>query len=232
MVSWGFPPEVDQTEELMAGPAPFIRESQLKAHLAHPETGFVAAYDLGHIQMHSPFKTPLGERLARWALATQYGKTLTYKTPLYQSMSRQDDAIMVEFDTAIHPRHGGRAKILGFAIAGKDRHFYPALAKMVQDRVVRVSSVHVPDPVAVRYAWATHPFGTLVGAGHNGLPAAPFRTDDWDWPDAPFAERGSPADRKHRAWHEAQRAQAAAWAKDRREKEARAVLATNPTSER
>jgi len=95
-----------------------------------------------------------------------------------------------------------------------------------------VSSVHVLDPVAVRYAWATHPFGTLVGAGHNGLPAAPFRTDDWDWPDAPFAERGSPEDRKHRAWHETQRAQAEAWAAERREKEARAVLGTDPTPER
>lgn len=229
MVSWGFPPEVDQTEELMASPAPFIRESQLQAHLAHPETGFVVAYDLGHIQMHSPFKVPLGERLARWALATQYGKQLTYKTPLYRSMRKQDAAIVCEFDTSIHPRHGGRAKILGFAIAGEDRHFYPALAKMVKDNAVRVSSVHVPKPVAVRYAWATHPFGTLVGAGSNGLPAAPFRTDDWPWPDAPFAERGSSADQEHRAWQKAQQAQAAAWAKERREKEAHVVLGSKPT---
>ncbi len=230
MVSWGFPPEIDRTEELMASPAPFIRESQLQAHLTRPETGFVVAYDLGHIQMHSPFKVPLGERLARWALATQYGKTLTYKTPLYQSMHRQDAALVCEFDTSIHPRHGGRAKILGFAIAGEDRHFYPALAKMVKDNAVRVSSVHVPAPVAVRYAWATHPFGTLVGAGSNGLPAAPFRTDDWAWPDAPFAERGSPEDQSHRAWQKSQQIQAAAWAKERREKEARRVLGQATTS--
>ena len=227
MVSWGFPPKLDETENLMATPAPFIRESQLKAHLAHPDTGFVVAYDLGHIQMHSPYKVPLGERLARWALATQYGKKLTYKTPLHRSSHEQDGAIIVEFDQAIHPRHGGRAEILGFAIAGADRHFYPALAKLHKADAVRVSSVHVPHPVAVRYAWATHPFGTLVGAGSNGLPAAPFRTDDWDWPDAPFAERGSPQDKEHRAWQKEQQLQAAAWAKVRREKEARAVLGGN-----
>ncbi|MCP4451019.1 MAG: hypothetical protein GY809_06130 [Planctomycetes bacterium] len=58
MVSWGFPPEIEYVERDMASPAPDIRKAQLKAHLAHPDTGFVVACDLGHIQMHSPFKTP------------------------------------------------------------------------------------------------------------------------------------------------------------------------------
>jgi len=71
MVSWGFPAEIEDTEINMVSGAPYIREAQLKAHLAHPDTGFVVAYDLGHIQMHSPYKVPLGERIARWALATQ-----------------------------------------------------------------------------------------------------------------------------------------------------------------
>lgn len=98
MVSWGFPPKLEETEVAMVSNAPHIREAQLKAHVAHPDTGFVVAYDLGHIQMHSPFKTPLGERMARWALATQYDRSVNYKTPIYQSMKIDGNRITVSFD--------------------------------------------------------------------------------------------------------------------------------------
>ncbi len=130
MVSWGFPPYMTDLETRMVSSAPYIREAQLQAHLDHDNTGFVCAYDLGHIQMHSPYKAPLGERIARWALATQYNQPLTYKTPLYESMKIDGDRIVVQMDSEIHPNSGGRAKILGFAIAGADRHFYPAEAFM------------------------------------------------------------------------------------------------------
>ena len=224
MVSWGFPPRVEATEVDMVSAAPYIREAQLKAHLAHPDTGFVVAYDLGHIQMHSPFKTPLGERLARWALATQYGVKVTYRTPIYKSVSRDGKELIVRFDVNIHPRHGGRAMIHGFAVADKHRHFYPAKAYMASPNTVKVSSDLVPQPVAVRYAWATHPVGTLVGEGSSGLPAAPFRTDNWEWKDTPFAARGTPADAEYRKWFAAQRQQAQEWAGRRAVQEAKAVL--------
>ena len=224
MVSWGFPPKIEDIERGMESAAPFIREAQLKAHLAHPETGFVAAYDLGHIQKHSPFKTPLGERIARWALATQYGQNVTYKTPIYQSMRKEDGRIVVRFDVDIHPRHGGRAKIEGFAVAGEDRHFYPAEALMDKSDSVKVWSEFVPDPVAVRYAWATHPFGTLLGSSSNGLPAAPFRTDDWEWRDAPFADRSSPENAEYNKWLSERRKQAEAWGRERLTEEAKALL--------
>ncbi|NQU24074.1 MAG: hypothetical protein HQ567_22555 [Candidatus Nealsonbacteria bacterium] len=224
MVSWGFPPTLDDTESGMVSAAPFIREAQLKAHRAFPETGFVAAYDLGHIQMHSPYKVPLGERIARWALATQYGQNVNYRTPLYESMQTDGDKVTLTFDQQIHPRHGGRAKILGFAVAGKDRHFYPAEAFMSAANAVEVRSDFVPEPVAVRYAWATFPMGTLVGAGSNGLPAAPFRTDTWPWPDAPIAPRGSPEDAQYRNWIGEQRTQAQQWTRERKLQEARAIL--------
>ena len=145
----------------------------------------------------------------------QYGKKVSYRTPLYQSMEIKGKEILVHFDMAIHPRHGGRARIEGFAIAGADGHFYPALAKLAGADQVRVSNPQVPAPVAVRYAWATHPAGTLVGAGHNGLPAAPFRTDRFEWPDAPFAARGSVEDRAYRQWLQQQRTKAEASARRR-----------------
>jgi sialate O-acetylesterase len=208
----------------MVSAAPYMREAQLKAHLAHRETGFVVACDLGHIQMHSPFKTPLGERLARWALATQYNRPVTFRTPLYRSMTIQGRDVVVQFDVDVHPIHGGRAKIKGFAVAGKDRHFYPAEARLDQSNTVKLSSEFVPRPVAVRYAWATHPFGTLVGAGSSGLPAAPFRTDAWPWKDAPFAKRGSTEDTAHRRWQADLRDQATAWAQKRLKQEAQRVL--------
>ena len=231
MVSWGFPPTLDDTERGMNSAAPFIREGQLKAHLANANTGFVVAYDLGHIQMHAPFKVPLGERIARWALATQYGRKVVYKTPIYQSMKVEGQTIVVTFDEMIHPIHGGRAKIEGFAIAGADRHFYPATALMTSSKEVTVSSDFVPEPVAVRYAWATHPFGTLVGAGGSGLAAAPFRTDDWEYKDTPHADRAAPEMAEYNKWRSEIARQADAWRKQRKIQEAKAILAELATDE-
>lgn len=186
MVSWGFPPHMQEVETSLVSAAPYIREAQLKAHLEHPGTGFVCAYDTGHIQMHSPFKTVLGERIARWALATQYGQSLVWQTPIFQRADFVDGVATVHFDQPVHPVHGGRALIEGFVIAGADGHFHPAQAKLEGSSACRVWSDLVPVPVAVRYAWATFPAGTLVTSGSTGLPVAPFRTDNDVWPDAEF----------------------------------------------
>ncbi|MFT4549562.1 MAG: sialate O-acetylesterase [Pseudoalteromonas tetraodonis] len=186
MVSWGFPPNMQETETSLVSAAPFIREAQLKAHLAHPNTGFVCAYDTGHIQMHSPFKSILGERISRWALATQYGQNVAWKTPIFQKAEFKDGAALVSFDEPVHPKYGGRARIEGFVITGIDGHFHPAQASLESSNSCRVWSDLVKDPVAVRYAWATFPSGTLVTSGSTGLPVAPFRSDTEIWPDAQF----------------------------------------------
>ncbi len=149
---------------------------------------------------------------------------MTYRTPLYEAVRREGGAMVVTFDQPIHATFGGRAKIEGFALAGEGRHFFPAEARMARSSEVTVSSPFVTESVAVRYAWATHPRGTLVGAGSNGLPAAPFRTDDWPWPDAPFAPRGSQEDGEYRRWIDHQRKLAQAQAADRRQREAEKVL--------
>ena len=82
-----------------------------------------------------------------------------------------------------------------------------------------VWSDFVAKPVAVRYAWATHPFGTLVGESSRGLPAAPFRTDDREWRDAPY-DRSSPEYREFDAWMREQREQAQQWLIKRKVQEA------------
>ena len=224
MVSYGFPPYMTELETRMVSAAPYIREAQLQAHLDHDNTGFVCAYDLGHIQMHSPYKAPLGERIARWALATQYDQQLTYETPLYESMEIDGDRIVVQMNGPIHPSSGGRAKILGFAIAGEDRHFYPAEAYMEGSDRVSVHSEFVKQPVAVRYAWGTRPYGTFVGGGWSGQPVAPFRTDDWEWRDTPY-DRSSPEYREFDAWMREQREQAQQWLIQRKVEEAEKTLA-------
>ena len=117
-------------------------------------------------------------RLALWASAKTYGrKNIVYSGPLYKSMNVAGNAIVLNFNNI----GGGlvaksNEPLKGFAIAGEDHKFVWADAKIVGDTVV-VSSQKVPDPVAVRYAWANNPVCNLYSK--EGLPASPFRTDDW-----------------------------------------------------
>ena len=118
----------------------------------------------------------MGKRLALWALAKDYGKDVVYSGPTFKSMQKKGGAIVLEFD---HLGGGLVAKgdaLEGFAIAGSDRKFVGADARIAGETVV-VSSPKIADPVAVRYAWADNPVCNLYNKA--GLPASPFRTDDW-----------------------------------------------------
>ena len=77
-------------------------------------------------------------------------------------MKVQDGHALLTFGENVHPLHGGRARIEGFVVAGADHHFYPGQAVLARSNFVEVWSDFVPEPAAVRYAWATFPFGTLV----------------------------------------------------------------------
>jgi sialate O-acetylesterase len=115
--------------------------------------------------------------LALWALAKTYGKKLVYSGPIYKSMKIQGRDIILNFDqigTGLVAQGGQSLK--GFAIAGADRKFVWADAR-IDGQTVVVSSDKVPEPVAVRYAWANNPVCNLYNK--EGLPASPFRTDDW-----------------------------------------------------
>jgi sialate O-acetylesterase len=157
---------------------PMVREGQAQI-LSLPKTGLAVAIDVGDPDnVHPKDKEPVGERLALIALANVYGRKVEYSGPRYSSMKVEGDAIRIRFT---HVGGGLTAKggaLKWFQIAGADQQFVDAEAVVDGDSVV-VKSGKVAAPVAVRYAWDNYPFGcNLYNAA--GLPAAPFRTDDWD----------------------------------------------------
>jgi sialate O-acetylesterase len=154
-----------------------LREAQLLTAEHVPNTGLAVSIDVGESwNLHPPRKMEIGQRLALWALANTYGKKIEYLGPLYEGERVQGDAVHISF-THIGGglvAHGDSLK--GFSIAGADKKFHRAVARIDGDSVV-VSSPEVLVPVAVRYAWADSPECNLFNK--EGLPASPFRTDDW-----------------------------------------------------
>ena len=143
-----------------------------------PNTGMAVTIDVGMANnIHPKNKQAVGKRLALWALAKTYGKDVVACGPLYKSMSKSGGRITVTFDHVGGGLLAKGGKLEGFALAGPDKKFVWADAKIEGDKVV-VSSAEVKDPAAVRYAWATNPKCTLFNKA--GLPASPFRTDNWD----------------------------------------------------
>ncbi len=153
-------------------------QEEMRKTLSVPDTGMAITVDIGEADdIHPKNKQDVGRRLALWALGTTYGKPIIYSGPLHKSATARDGKIVVEFDhtgDGLKTSDGGLLK--GFAIAGEDRSFVFADAKIEGDKVI-VSSPEVEKPVAVRYAWASNPICNLANSA--GLPASPFRTDDW-----------------------------------------------------
>ena len=154
-----------------------LREAQAMA-LARPRTGMAVAIDIGDAHdIHPRNKQEVGRRLALAAMDVAYQRDTVASSPRYHSMRIEGRAVRLRFDhTAggLRGRAGGAPR--GFAIAGRERVFLWAEARIEGDAVV-VSCAAVERPVAVRYAWAANPSCDLVGG--TGLPAAPFRTDRW-----------------------------------------------------
>jgi sialate O-acetylesterase len=201
-----FPFVFVQLANFQSGTAPWpeIREAQLET-LRLPKTGMAVAIDIGTGgNIHPPDKDDVGRRLALAALHVAYGEKLVYTGPIYQGMQVEGGAIRISFapdsvggglTIGTAPWTDPKAAPLsttsleGFQIAGADKKWAPAKAKIEGSAVV-VSSPEVTSPVAVRYGWATDPRCNLYNK--EGLPASPFRTDDWER--APAATPG-PASR-------------------------------------
>lgn len=154
-----------------------IREAQLKA-LAVPNTGMAVAIDLGEWNdVHPDDKKDVGVRLALAAEKVAYKEEdIVYSGPLYQSSKTEGNKIIVSFSNT----GSGLISIDGedlsqFAIAGVDKKFVWANAKIEGDRVI-VWSDDIQDPLYVRYAWADNPDGANL-YNKEGLPASPFRSD-------------------------------------------------------
>ena len=154
-----------------------IREAQLNVARTVTNTGLAVAIDLGDTSIHPKNKRDVGQRLALIALARDYGKELEYSGPSYESMCIEGRSIRLKFS---HQGGGLVAKngqLKQFAIAGADKKFVWADAVIDSETIV-VSGPNIEAPVAVRYAWAANPEGCNL-YNKAGLPASPFRTDEW-----------------------------------------------------
>ncbi len=191
----GEPQTFDNYELRMIDPLPQIREAQLKACLDLPHTGYVCSHDQQVNWYHPQKKVEAGERMARWALSTGYGFDLKWEPAVCTGIERLKDRIIVTFSKEV--KTSDDRPIEGFCLAGSDRHFFPAKAvyvktkddtgKPVDDRK-RIELTHslVADPIEVRYAWARNPMGNLVSSECPIIPVPLFRSDNWDYPEAPY----------------------------------------------
>ena len=167
-----------------------LREAQLQA-LAIPNTGMSVTTDLSDAEdnIHPKDKQDVGKRLALWALAKTYGKDIWYSGPIYKgeiitghkvriSFAHAGGGLMVGEKNGLEPvKEVKGGKLKWFAVAGQDKVWHWADA-VIDGQSVVVSSDKVPAPVAVRYAFAMNPAGANL-YNKAGLPASPFRTDDW-----------------------------------------------------
>jgi sialate O-acetylesterase len=153
-----------------------LREAQLKS-LSMPKTGMAVAIDLGEWNdIHPDNKKDVGERLALAAEKLAYGENIVHSGPLYQSSKTEGNKIILSFDntgSGLMTRDGGEPA--EFAIAGADKKFVWARAKIEGERIV-VWNDDIPQPLYVRYAWADNPVNPNL-YNKEGLPASPFRTD-------------------------------------------------------
>jgi len=168
---------------------PLLREAQLKT-LSLPNTGMASVVDIGDPRnIHPGDKLDVGLRLGLAAKHVAYGQTLVYSGPIYDSMKVDGNTIRVRFTQTGGGLIVGSApwvppgltalptdKLIGFSIAGADKTWVAAEAKIDGNMVV-VSSPQVATPLAVRYGWANAPEMNLYNK--ENLPASPFRTDDW-----------------------------------------------------
>jgi sialate O-acetylesterase len=198
---------LDNYCEMMANPGPFIREAQYQTFLdlykaGDKNIGFVSTYDLRRRWYHPQLKIPAGERIARWALATEYGfsGTIRWKPPMVQEMKVEDGRIELRLDEAASAVDDG-GPILGFAVAGEDRKFHPAEAvhlvtsrddrgnPQTDRKVLVLSSSMVSQPVHYRYAWGRSPLGNLQADRLTDIPFATQRSDDWPLENVPLGIR-------------------------------------------
>lgn len=153
-----------------------MREKQDQA-LALPATASAVTIDIGDVMDNHPKnKKDFSERMARIAKALTYGLPGEYSGPRFQKAERQGNTMRATFTHTTGGLVAKKEPLTDFQIAGPDKVFHPAEAR-IEGSAVIVSSSTVPEPVAVRYAWRNAPEASLFNG--EGLPAAPFRSDDW-----------------------------------------------------
>jgi sialate O-acetylesterase len=154
-----------------------LREAQLLTSQNVKNTGMAVITDVGDLKdIHPRKKGPVGARLALAARALAYGEKLTYSGPLYNGLKVEGNKVVLSFKHVGKGLEARGGELKGFTVAGPDKKFHPAHAEIKGDQVV-VWSDAVERPAAVRYGWANFPEVNLFNK--EGLPATPFRTDDF-----------------------------------------------------
>lgn len=188
----GQPQTLDDFLPKMADEGTSIREVHYQTFLnlrkAGDKTiGYASSFDQRRAWYHPQIKIPVGERIACWALATQYDKPLRWLPPMPTKVETGDGKIVIHLDSDVAPFHDG--PIVGFAIAGKDGRFQPAAAEWLNRNpdkrgppnysrsTVVLSSPLVPEPVYYRHAWARNPLANLKSTDLSDIPFATQRND-------------------------------------------------------
>ncbi len=193
----GYPQTRENYLEKMVNVGMHIRAVQYQTFLdlrdnGDQNIGFASTYDLRRRWYHPQVKLPAGERMARWALATQYGfgDQLLWTPPRLLSQDAKGGALHLKLDANVSDPEDDA--IRGFAIAGADRRFQPADVTYGEDGVndrgeprpdrshLILTSPLVAEPIHFRYAWGRNPIGNLQVGGHKDLPFATQRSDNWD----------------------------------------------------
>jgi sialate O-acetylesterase len=192
----GYPQTRDDYSEKMFNAGIDIRAAHYSTFLklynaGDKNIGYASSYDFRRRWYHPQVKIPAGERIARWALATQYGfdRDVEWKPPMMLSMEQRDGGLLLKLDREVgDPLEG---IIEGFSIAGEDRRFHPADAKYwetgkddqnnpkLDRKQLILTSAMVPNPIHYRYAWGRNPLANLQVIGNKDLPFATQKSDDW-----------------------------------------------------
>jgi sialate O-acetylesterase len=158
-----------------------IQQAQLQTMLTVPNTGMTVINDIGsEKRIHPPKKKEVGQRLALWALAKNYGvEGILYSGPVYKSMKIENNKAVINFDYAPTGITSMGKPLTDFEIAGEDGVYLPAKAKIVKKgSFLQVWNDKISNPVHVRYAWKNWVEGSLFNTA--GLPASSFTTETWD----------------------------------------------------
>ena len=164
-------------------PWSFLREAQRRAALSTPNSGLIVTIDIGDAHdIHPKDKLDVGKRMARWALVAAYHQKVTMSGPIFRNVKPKGSKLVLTFDDVgkrLRIRNGG--KLEEFAVAGADHRWHWAIAKIEGRNRIAVWSDAVPKPEAVRYAFNSNPQNPNL-TDDAGLPAAPFRSDNWPGP--------------------------------------------------